>query len=343
MFTSLDDAAADDLLGLCGAVARELSAALDGVDDVHAFGHSAEDGVVAVEPRCGHGRQEELGPTGVAAGVGHGQHTGLVVLESEGGRLAGNLPAWATGTSASGHGVFGVRAAALNHEILNDAVEMKPVVVAHVHQFDEIGDGVGGTAVEEVDGDVACAGFHENLHTTTTERHLKRICLIRTKAQVDIYHLQKRTMSNPIDIPFATMNGETTTLRDLGGTRWVVVNVASACGATPQYAGLQALHEADDNLTVVGFPCNQFGAQEPGTHDEICEFTASKFNVSFPLMAKGDVNGADRLALYESLCQTADADGHAGDIRWNFEKFIIDEDGAVQRFSTRVQPDALPL
>lgn len=150
-------------------------------------------------------------------------------------------------------------------------------------------------------------------------------------------------MSNPIDIPFATMNGETTTLRDLGGTRWVVVNVASACGATPQYAGLQALHEADDDLTVVGFPCNQFGAQEPGTHDEICEFTASKFNVSFPLMAKGDVNGADRLALYEALCQTADADGHAGDIRWNFEKFIVEEDGTVQRFSTRVQPDALPL
>ena len=177
MFTSLDDGAADDLLGLSGAVAGELSAALNGVDDIHAFGHGAEDGVVAVEPRRGHGRQEELGPTGVAAGVGHGQDARLVVLEGEGGGLAGNLPAWATGTGASGHGVFGVRAAALNHEVFNDAVEMEPVVVAHVDEFDEIGDGVGSTAVEEVDGDVACAGFHENLHDHTTERHLKRICM----------------------------------------------------------------------------------------------------------------------------------------------------------------------
>ena len=82
-------------------------------------------------------------------------------------------------------------------------------------------------------------------------------------------------------------------------------NVASACGATPQYAGLQELHEKHDDLTVVGFPCNQFGAQEPGTHDEICEFTSSKYSVSFPLMAKIDVNGSDRLPLFERLCQNA--------------------------------------
>lgn len=150
-------------------------------------------------------------------------------------------------------------------------------------------------------------------------------------------------MTHLLDEPFLTMNGETTTLRNLGGERWLVVNVASACGATPQYAGLQELHETHEALTVVGFPCNQFGAQEPGTHDEICEFTSSKYSVSFPLMAKGDVNGANRLALYEALCQTADADGHAGDIRWNFEKFIVEEDGTVQRFSTRIKPDALPL
>ena len=231
----------------------------------------------------------------------------------------------------------------MNHEVLNDAVEMKPIVVAVLDQLHEVGDGVGGTAVKKVDGDVACAGFHENLHAMTTDRHLKRICLICTEAQVDIYRRKKRTMANPIDIPFATMAGQITTLREIGGTRWVVVNVASACGATPQYAGLQTLHEANDGLTVVGFPCNQFGAQEPGTHDEICEFTSSKYSVSFPLMAKGDVNGANRLALYEALCQTADADGHAGDIRWNFEKFIVEEDGTVQRFSTRIKPDALPL
>ena len=148
-------------------------------------------------------------------------------------------------------------------------------------------------------------------------------------------------MTSPLDISFATMEGKQTTLRDLGGKRWLVVNVASACGSTPQYAGLQALHEAHDDLTVVGFPCNQFGRQEPGTHQEICDFTSSKYKVDFPLMAKADVNGANRMPLFEHLCQTADGDGYAGDIRWNFEKFIVKEDGSVQRFSSRIKPNAL--
>ena len=150
-------------------------------------------------------------------------------------------------------------------------------------------------------------------------------------------------MTSPLDIPFATMEGETTTLRDLGGQRWLVVNVASACGATPQYAGLQSLHAAHEDLTVVGFPCNQFGAQEPGTHSEICEFTSSKYSVTFPLMAKVEVNGSGRAPLFDRLTQTADADGASGDVRWNFEKFLIDSDGNVQRFSTRVTPDSIPL
>lgn len=150
-------------------------------------------------------------------------------------------------------------------------------------------------------------------------------------------------MTSVLDLPFPTMNGDTTTLRGLGGQRWLVVNVASACGATPQYAGLQTLHESHDDLTVVGFPCNQFGAQEPGTHDEICEFTSSKYSVTFPLMAKIEVNGADRLGLFDRLCTAADQSGYAGDVRWNFEKFLIDENGHVQRFSTRDAPDTLPL
>ena len=150
-------------------------------------------------------------------------------------------------------------------------------------------------------------------------------------------------MTHPLDIPFDTMDGQQTTLRALGGTRWLVVNVASACGSTPQYAGLQSLHEANANLTVVGFPCNQFGRQEPGTHQEICDFTSSRYKVDFPLMAKADVNGPNRMQLFEHLCQTADADGHAGDIRWNFEKFIVNEDGSVQRCSSRIKPDALGL
>jgi glutathione peroxidase len=148
-------------------------------------------------------------------------------------------------------------------------------------------------------------------------------------------------MTNPLDISFATMEGQQTTLRDLGGKRWLVVNVASACGSTPQYAGLQKLHEDHGDLTVVGFPCNQFGRQEPGTHQQICDFASSKYNVDFPLMAKADVNGPNRMPLFKHLCLTADRDGHAGDIRWNFEKFIVEEDGSVQRFSSRVKPDAL--
>lgn len=150
-------------------------------------------------------------------------------------------------------------------------------------------------------------------------------------------------MTHLLDEAFVTMDGSTTSLRELGGSRWLVVNVASACGATPQYAGLQELHDRHEDLTVVGFPCNQFGAQEPGTHDEICQFTSSKYNVSFPLMAKIDVNGPARLGLFERLCQTAVAGGEAGDVRWNFEKFLIDSEGNVQRFSTGVKPNALGL
>lgn len=150
-------------------------------------------------------------------------------------------------------------------------------------------------------------------------------------------------MTDILDVEFLTMSGEQTTLRQLGGSRWLVVNVASACGATPQYATLQALHEAHDDLTVVGFPCNQFGAQESGTHDEICEFTSSKYNVTFPLMAKVDVNGDSQVPLFAALNQSETESGRSGDIRWNFEKFLIDSDGSVQRFATRAQPDTLPI
>lgn len=150
-------------------------------------------------------------------------------------------------------------------------------------------------------------------------------------------------MTHLLDVPFETMDGETTTLRELGGSRWLVVNVASACGATPQYGGLQRLHETHDDLTVVGFPCNQFGGQEPGTHNEICEFAASKYAVTFPLMAKVEVNGSGRTALYGKLTEVADSEGVTGDIRWNFEKFLISEDGQIQRFSTRTQPGDIPL
>ena len=150
-------------------------------------------------------------------------------------------------------------------------------------------------------------------------------------------------MSSVLDIEFVTMDGATTSLRDVGGTKWLVVNVASACGATPQYLGLQEIHETHEDVTVIGFPCNQFGGQEPGSHDEICEFTSTTYNVTFPLMAKVDVNGVNQIPLFTQLCKTEDASGYSGDIRWNFEKFFIDAEGHVQRFSTRVLPSDIPV
>tara|TARA_B110000444_G_scaffold261364_1_gene312939 strand:+ start:28214 stop:28669 length:456 start_codon:yes stop_codon:yes gene_type:complete len=147
-------------------------------------------------------------------------------------------------------------------------------------------------------------------------------------------------MSNPLDIEFEKMNGESTTLRELGDSNsehWVVVNVASACGFTKQYADLQEMSTAS-SVTVVGFPCNQFGAQEPGSHEEICEFTSSQYNVTFPLMAKLEVKGEHQHPLFSALSQATGSDGHTGDIRWNFEKFLITQDGSVSRYSSRDLP-----
>ena len=150
-------------------------------------------------------------------------------------------------------------------------------------------------------------------------------------------------MDNPLDAEIEDMNGKITTLREIGGrdtNTWVVVNVASACGFTRQYSGLQQL-SVKDGVTVVGFPCNQFGGQEPGTHEEICEFTESKFGVDFPLMAKVDVKGENTAPLFENLSRVMDAGGYEGEIRWNFEKFVINRDGEVARFSSRDEPEDL--
>ena len=141
-------------------------------------------------------------------------------------------------------------------------------------------------------------------------------------------------MTNPIDIPFTTMDGEETTLRALGGERWLVVNVASACGATPQYAGLQSLHEAHQDLTVVGFPCNQFGRQEPGNSEQIRQFCNLHYDVNFPLLTKQDVNGANRSDLYQFLI------GDGDDVQWNFEKFVLSRQGnVIHRLAPSVAPD----
>lgn len=144
-----------------------------------------------------------------------------------------------------------------------------------------------------------------------------------------------------LDTPLARLDGTPGTLRDLtGGKPALLVNVASKCGLTPQYTALEALHEQHPDLAVVGLPCNQFGGQEPGSSEEIAEFCSATYGVAFPMSEKVEVNGAGRHALYEGLVDTQDEGGESGDIRWNFEKFVIDADGTpVARFSPRVEPD----
>jgi glutathione peroxidase len=144
------------------------------------------------------------------------------------------------------------------------------------------------------------------------------------------------------DLPLHTLDGAPASLGEFKGKTVLVVNVASKCGLTPQYAGLERLQEqyAERGFTVAGFPCNQFGGQEPGTAEEISTFCSTTYGVTFPMFEKIEVNGADRHPLYTELTATPDADGEAGDIQWNFEKFLIDPAGAiVGRFRPRTEPD----
>ena len=143
------------------------------------------------------------------------------------------------------------------------------------------------------------------------------------------------------DLPVQTLTGETTTLGTLtGGRAALLVNVASRCGLTPQYAALERLHETRDDLVVIGVPCNQFAGQEPGTAEEIAEFCSATYGVTFPMLAKTDVNGEGRAPLFDALTAVPDADGAAGDVQWNFEKWLLSPDGApVARFRPRTEPD----
>ncbi|MET0144672.1 MAG: glutathione peroxidase [Ilumatobacteraceae bacterium] len=141
--------------------------------------------------------------------------------------------------------------------------------------------------------------------------------------------------------PVHTLAGDEASLADHAGEALLVVNVASRCGLTPQYTGLEELQRTygDRGFNVVGFPCNQFGGQEPGSADEIATFCSTTYGVTFPLYEKIDVNGPGRHPIYGELTAVADADGHAGDIRWNFEKFLVDPDGTISRFGPTVTPD----
>ena len=143
------------------------------------------------------------------------------------------------------------------------------------------------------------------------------------------------------DIALKTIDGQQTTLADYADQTVLVVNVASRCGNTPQYEQLEQLQKeyGDQGLTVLGFPCNQFMGQEPGTAEEIKEFCSTTYGVTFPLMDKIKVNGRGRHPLFAALTKVEDDKGRSGDVRWNFEKFVIAPDDSVRRFSNKTLPD----
>ncbi len=145
--------------------------------------------------------------------------------------------------------------------------------------------------------------------------------------------------------PVNTLGGEPSSLAKFEGAPTLIVNVASQCGLTPQYTGLEQLQKeyGDRGFNVVGFPCNQFGAQEPGSAEEIATFCSMNYGVTFPMMEKVEVNGDNRHPIYAELTEVADAEGHTGDIRWNFEKFLVGRDGSITRFSPMVTPEDAAL
>ncbi|GAA2114354.1 glutathione peroxidase [Kitasatospora saccharophila] len=148
------------------------------------------------------------------------------------------------------------------------------------------------------------------------------------------------------ELPIRTLAGEPSSLGEHRGKVLLLVNVASKCGLTPQYTGLERLQKTygERGFTVLGFPCNQFMGQEPGSAEEIQEFCSTTYGVSFPLFEKIDVNGAERHPVYERLTEVADATGEAGDVQWNFEKFLVSADGeVVGRFRPRTEPESAEL
>jgi glutathione peroxidase len=148
------------------------------------------------------------------------------------------------------------------------------------------------------------------------------------------------------DTPINALDGSPDQLSKEVGKATLMVNVASKCGLTPQYEGLERLQEryAAKGFSVLGFPCNQFLGQEPGTPEEIATFCSTTYGVTFPLFEKIDVNGDERHPLYEELTKSPDGEGYTGDIRWNFEKFLVSPDGnVVARFGPQVEPEAVEV
>jgi len=158
-----------------------------------------------------------------------------------------------------------------------------------------------------------------------------------------LLQLAIRQLMAPYDIPLRTLAGSPASLGDFRGRVLLVVNVASKCGLTPQYEGLERLHKRyqSGGFSVLGFPCNQFRGQEPGTPEQIVTFCSTTYGVTFPLFEKVHVNGEHRHPLYAELTRHPDPSGEAGDVQWNFEKFLLDPAGqVVGRFRPQTDPEA---
>jgi glutathione peroxidase len=143
------------------------------------------------------------------------------------------------------------------------------------------------------------------------------------------------------DHPLTGLDGSPIDLHDYEDKALLIVNVASKCGLTPQYAGLEKIHEQYEGrgFSVLGVPCNQFLGQEPGSSEEIATFCSTTYGVTFPLAEKVEVNGDGRHPLYDELTAVPDSEGKAGDIAWNFEKFLVAPGGQVTRFRPQVEPE----
>ena len=168
------------------------------------------------------------------------------------------------------------------------------------------------------------------------------LLLIFTSATIASAQDESARKGNVLEGTLKSIKGDEIDLAKYEGSVVVVVNVASHCGFTKQYAALENLFQThkEDGLVVLGFPCNQFGKQEPGTSEEIIKFCSDKFKVTFDMFEKSDVNGDNQNALYASLCPLDLKPKGSGDVKWNFEKFVIGKDGVpVARFASRVAPD----
>jgi len=153
---------------------------------------------------------------------------------------------------------------------------------------------------------------------------------------------KEAAVNSPLDLKVQDINGKETDLKQFKGKVVLIVNVASRCGNTPQYKGLEAMYKkyADKGLVIIGFPANDFGKQEPGSNEEIKQFCTSKYDVTFPMMAKISTKDPEKAPIYKFLTEKPTAGDFAGDVEWNFTKFLIDRNGnLIARFGNKVKPE----